>query len=109
MGKKTTVNASAKKSSTSNQISEKIKKLAGNVKSKATSVVEECVDYVEAFIAIARNYVENYPGKEQVDERVDRIIKSVASKINLPTREDAEELSVSIDLLNRRLEAILKK
>jgi len=109
MGKNETVKDSPNKARPIFSIGKKIQKIIDSAKEKIKGVKEECVDYIEAFIAIARNYVENYPGKEDIEIKVDRILKNVASKINIPTREDTEKLSNSIDLLNHQFEAILKK
>lgn len=109
MCKSATAKRSSEKSGSTFFFGKKIQELSDTAKEKVKGVIDECVDYYEVFIAIAQNYVDNYPGKEQVEDRLDRIMKNVASKINFLTGEDVEKLSVSIDRLNRKLETMLKK
>ncbi len=91
------------------ELTRKLKKFYSTAREKMKGFMEECVDYVDAFKAVASNYIENYPGKAQVDAKLDHWIQTIASKLNLPTKEEAEKLSTSIDLLHHKVEALLKK
>ena len=97
------------KAGTTFRFYKKLKGLVDRAKEKLKEVRTECTDYIEAGLALASNYIENYPGKEKVEERIDKIINKVASKINLPTKAETEKLSVSIDLLTCEIEAMFKK
>lgn len=87
---------------------EKIQKITEKTRKRIKFTIDEYVDYVEALIAVGRNFIVNYPGRDRIEEKFDKIIKNIATQINLPSNAETEKLTVAINLLNQRLDALNK-
>lgn len=63
---------------------------------------------VEDFIEMGKKNLDKLPMKKTLEEKINAGIDSIPSKLNLPSKEEIENLVVGIDGVNKKVDALNK-
>ncbi|RPJ77870.1 MAG: hypothetical protein EHJ94_10315 [Deltaproteobacteria bacterium] len=61
---------------------------------------------VEDLLETGKKSIDKIPGKKSIEINLEKRVKSIPSRLNLPSKKDIENLNQSMKALNRKVETL---
>ncbi len=94
---------------TKNDVRKKIEKINLETKKTYKGIGNDAKLIVEEFIAMGKNNLNKLPMKKTIEKKMFASIHAIPSKLNLPSKDEIENLVIGIDGLNQKVDALNKQ
>lgn len=94
---------------TKRDVRRKIKKISLETKKAYKGIENDAKLIVEDFIALGKKNLDKLPMKKTIQKNISAGIGAIPSKLNLPSKEEIENLAIGIDGVNKKVDALSKQ
>lgn len=94
---------------TKRDVRRKIKKINLETKKVYKGIENDAKLIVEDFMALGKKKLDKLPMKKAIQKNISAGIDAIPSKLNLPSKEEIENLVINIDSVNKKVDALSKQ
>ncbi len=102
-------NIQKKVDGTKRDVRRKIKKINLETKKVYKGIENDAKLIVEDFIALGKKNLDKLPMKKTIQKKFSAGIDAIPSKLNLPSKQEIENLVIGIDGVNKKVDALSKQ
>jgi len=102
-------NIQKKVDKTKNDVRKKIEEINLETKKVYKGIGNDAKLIVEDFIAMGKKNLDKLPMKKTIEKKISASINAIPSKLNLPSKDEIENLVIGIDGVNKKVDALHKQ
>jgi len=106
---KTVAGMKEKIDKTKSKVRKKIEKINLETKKVYKGIENDAKLIVEDFIAMGKKNLDKLPIKKTIEKKISDSINAIPSKLNLPSKDEIENLVVGIDGVNKKVDDLHKQ